>query len=168
MRLAVTASLLPSPSSSLLNTRSIVKKRLLLAKSTYESDVLVLDDNPPTSSNGNVPLCINVGHIKEEDVITKTMRRRGGLTIEKRKEKKQNKRGFLKKLFRGGGGGEKQNYNNDNNNNFDKVFPVSSSSNKQSSADNSSQKNPNKTTSVETDTVIDEEPSFSDLSLIHI
>ena len=148
-------------SSPLLNTRSIVEKRLLLAKSTYESDVLVLDNNPPTSSNGNVPLCINVGHIKEEDVITKTTRRRGG--IEKRKEKKQNKRGFLKKLFGGGGGGEKQNYNNDdNNNNFDKVFPVSSSSNKQSSADNSSQKNPSKTTSVETDTVIDEEPTIAD------
>ncbi|MGK3747957.1 MAG: hypothetical protein ACI8RD_000247 [Bacillariaceae sp.] len=122
------SSLSPSPSSSSSSSpknRNIVEERLQLALSTYESDVLVLDeeastrDMPASPTRSKIPIQQDNNEVMmttEEEDNQKKGRRRG----HKEKKKHNNKRGFLKKLFGGGG--------KNNNNCDDHGFPVVPSS----------------------------------------
>jgi len=149
-----------SSSSSSPKTRNIVEERLQLALSTYESDVLVLDEDPIINDYRDIPASPTVGDkgssIQQEEVpIKKNSHRRRGLAIEKKNKNRHNKRGFLKKLF----GGGKFSYRDDHG------FPIPSSSEEQNRTENSfpqpcSEIEGNNVATITEDTIINDKKSF--------
>ena len=129
---ALSPSSSSSSSSSSPKNRSIVEERLQLALSTYESDILVLDEEENPSPIRNMPAspARNKSPIQQDKKEVMMVTEEGDNQTKGRRrghKKKHNKRGFLKKLF-GGGGKNNTNLIVNNNNCDDHGFPVVPSS----------------------------------------